>query len=70
MLTNYQRLANCPNCGKQCQASDLHHSSSQNVSIPGCGSYGSTLYGVCLECAERHREMYRAINGNAAKDRS
>jgi len=39
----------CPNCGKLCWESELNHHSSIKTSWGG-----STLYGVCKECAENH----------------
>lgn len=52
MLRPQEVARHCPNCGKICWDSELNHSSSIKTSWGG-----STLYGVCSECAENHSRM-------------
>ena len=48
MLRPQEVSRHCPNCGKLCWDSELNHSSIKT------SWGGSTLYGVCAECAEIH----------------
>ncbi len=49
MLRPQEVSRHCPNCGTICWDSELNHSSSIKTSWGG-----STLYGVCAECARIH----------------
>lgn len=61
MLRPREVARHCPNCGKLCWDSELNYSSSIKT-VWG----GSTLYGVCKECAETHSKQddsnYRQLN--------
>lgn len=45
----------CPNCGELHWDSELNYNSTKRIDA-GCGSIVSTLYGVCSECARRHKQ--------------
>lgn len=49
MLRPREVARHCPNCGKLCWDSELNYSSSIKTAWGG-----STLYGVCKECADNH----------------
>jgi hypothetical protein len=49
MLRPREVAKHCPNCGKICWNSELNHSSTIKTAWGG-----STLYGVCAECARIH----------------
>lgn len=57
----------CPNCGQYFPIGHCHHHSASTLKIPGAGSYSSTLYGVCENCATAHKERYAAISQNEAR---
>lgn len=46
----------CPNCGEWWPLGECRHVSSWQM--PG---YGSTLYGVCRKCADKHRRYGEAM---------
>lgn len=58
----------CPNCGTWVPLGDCHHSASGGVSIPGVGSYRSTLYGVCQNCAASANKYWDDMAKIAASD--
>ena len=48
-----ERAANCPNCGTLHWESELRYSSQKKI-VVSSGTFCSTLYGDCKECAARH----------------
>ena len=58
-MNELRETERCPNCGKVCYAGECHYSSSVTTSWGG-----STLYGVCKGCAERHSKQDIAVENN------
>lgn len=52
------RSTPCPNCGKMAHCTH----SSRGKLVTDAGTYTSTLYGVCKDCAEAHSAYYTALN--------
>jgi hypothetical protein len=44
----------CPNCGKLCWESELIYTSTKRIDCDN-GSIVSTLFGICKECANKHK---------------
>lgn len=59
-----QPTEQCPNCGKWFPRGSCKHSYTGRISTEN-GSYASTLYGVCKQCADMHKEYYEAMNAAA-----